>query len=289
MWICRTVPLKFSIGSLVPDDYKVCSDITCLVRANRSVFNLSICTGDAGVELSEEDGQYQIDIPLSPGNCTLSSAIINGEQEVLSGIFVRHFRVSEEQGECPMESGVACLHGECSGDGPDASCICDPGYGGTYCSETESPRYGRLLGSKENGGSKSLQAAYLELVKAALVDRLYEKDRAGETKVVARSMVGRSGLDGLQRLVEGVLHEGVPGDLMETGVWQAAPAPAPACSRCARGLVEACVGIRVALVTRFSMMLAGGPTTPHGPVCSTPSHPHAIKYACLPGRAAAAY
>ncbi len=223
--MCRNIPIKFSLGSRVPEDFKVCSDISCSIRANNSRFNLSFCSGDDGIQLSEADGQYQISVPLSPGNCTISSAVMNSADEVLSGIILRRFRVSEEQGECPGESGIACLHGECSGNGPDASCVCDPGYGGNFCSETESPSSRWLAASADDASGSSLRSAYLELVKAALVDRLYEKDRAGETKVVARSMVGRPGLDELQALVEAVLQDGVPGDLMETGVWQARADP----------------------------------------------------------------
>lgn len=50
--------------------------------------------------------------------------------------------------------------------------------------------------------------------------QLYAKDRPGETAVVARSMVGRKGLDDLETFVWDVLDAGVPGDFMETGVWQ---------------------------------------------------------------------
>lgn len=49
---------------------------------------------------------------------------------------------------------------------------------------------------------------------------MYAKDRPGETAVVARSMVGRQGLDDLEAFVWDVLERKVPGDLMETGVWQ---------------------------------------------------------------------
>ena len=220
------VPLKFSVGSVVPEDFRVCSDFSCALRYNKTVQNISICTGDDGVVLVDEDGQYRIDVSLPSGNCTLASAVVDRSGQVLSGVATRTFRVSDEQGECPAESGVTCLHGECSGAGSDAHCVCDPGYSGAYCSETMSRRRsaaagGSYGGDRRDDGQDALAVSYVELVKAALVDRLYEKDRAGETRVVARSMVGRSGLDALQALVEAVLRDGVAGDLMETGVWQA--------------------------------------------------------------------
>ncbi len=157
----------------------------------------------------EVDGQYKINAVVPPGNCSLSSAVFNGEGLLLTAVAQRTFRVSEEQAECPLHSGVTCLHGECSGPGPAAECVCDPGYGGVYCSRTEARRpagqagrAGRAAAGEEGcKGLEELEDGYLELVKAGLLDSLYATDRPGETRVVARSMVGRDGLDRLQALV----------------------------------------------------------------------------------------
>jgi hypothetical protein len=212
----RSIPLMFSLGSAVPADFRVCSEFSCSVLADRTVLNNSICTGDEGVELIEADGQYRIDVSVPPGNCSLSSAVFNGEGQLLTDVAQRAFRVSDEQAECPPDSGVTCLHGECTGRGPTAACACDPGYGGAYCSRTEAAHGGgggRQQGMHSGGrvardegrqGQGGVERAYVELVKAGLLDTLYETDRPGETRVVARSMVGRGGLDRLQALVEQV-------------------------------------------------------------------------------------
>lgn len=68
--------------------------------------------------------------------------------------------------------------------------------------------------------------------------QVYAKDRPGETAVVARSMVGRKGLDDLEAFVWDVLDRGVSGDLMETGVWQGGSCICESTSsgRCLRGV-----------------------------------------------------
>jgi hypothetical protein len=75
---------------------------------------------------------------------------------------------------------------------------------------------------------------FLELMKKALLNTLYEDAQLTGTKTFdakkrevgldwpseAHTMIGRKRLDHLQFALETVLAEGVPGDVIETGVWR---------------------------------------------------------------------
>ena len=92
----------------------------------------------------------------------------------------------------------------------------------------------------EEGVSSSVETAralYLDLMKRCLTDFIYgdvvEKSNIGSAPfdpvqrsegrdwpAHAHTMIGLKRLDNLQLCVEDVLHKGVPGDLIETGVWR---------------------------------------------------------------------
>ena len=67
---------------------------------------------------------------------------------------------------------------------------------------------------------------YLDLLKDVLTDSIYDTVDAGQRHEgrdwPARgcTMIGRKRLDNLQRCIEDVNDRGVPGDLIETGVWR---------------------------------------------------------------------
>jgi len=77
-------------------------------------------------------------------------------------------------------------------------------------------------------------ALYLDLMKRCLTNLIYEDDDALRSQPFsmaqraegrdwparAHTMVGLKRLDNVQRCVEEVLRDGVPGDLIETGVWR---------------------------------------------------------------------
>jgi len=82
----------------------------------------------------------------------------------------------------------------------------------------------------ESGGIGACRALYIDLLKRALLNRIYSDREAGfdENKRAtgmdwpnfAHTMIGQARLDNLQSCVETVLHEGIPGDLIETGIWR---------------------------------------------------------------------
>lgn len=77
---------------------------------------------------------------------------------------------------------------------------------------------------------------YLDLLKRCLVNSIYEDPRArkkkrkpfdwsvrrvgGDWPATAHTMIGMERLDNLQMCLERVLRDGVPGDVIETGVWR---------------------------------------------------------------------
>lgn len=78
--------------------------------------------------------------------------------------------------------------------------------------------------SGEGGGNVQRNPAtvwYLELVKRSLMDSIYgDAEVRGRFPPRAHTMIGFERLDNLQFCVESVLEDGVPGDLIETGVWR---------------------------------------------------------------------
>ena len=75
----------------------------------------------------------------------------------------------------------------------------------------------------------ALRERYLELVKRVLLNEIYRESEGADYRKVhegrvwptwAHTMVGRRRLDALQRCVEEVVRDGVPGDLIEAGVWR---------------------------------------------------------------------
>lgn len=98
--------------------------------------------------------------------------------------------------------------------------------------ETSDATY-RLVHGQPNQNTLSIEkptALYLDLMKKALVNLIYPEadpniDLKGreEGRVwpeVAHTMVGKPRLDNVQACVESVLFGGVPGDLVEAGVWR---------------------------------------------------------------------
>lgn len=76
----------------------------------------------------------------------------------------------------------------------------------------------KLAGAKLEDRSAAL---YLEMVKRSLADAVYgDTEVQGRFPSVAHTMIGFGRLDNLQNCIEGVLADGVPGDLIETGVWR---------------------------------------------------------------------
>jgi O-methyltransferase len=84
------------------------------------------------------------------------------------------------------------------------------------------------------GGLTAVRARYLDLMKRCILNLIYEDDdilrkqsfsaemrRIGQDwPAVAHSMVGQRRMDNVQACVEDVVRRGVPGDLIETGVWR---------------------------------------------------------------------
>ena len=134
----RSVPFMFSLGSVLPNGFRVCAEFSCSKLSTQRTDNKSICSGHDGMQVADESGAYTIPVPLVPGNCTVAAAVFNEDGAAITGmqgstkqsnrfscdmltkgllaaVWQRRFRVSDEQEECPPESGVACIHGECSG------------------------------------------------------------------------------------------------------------------------------------------------------------------------------
>ena len=67
---------------------------------------------------------------------------------------------------------------------------------------------------------------YLDLLKGVLTDSLYDtvdpeqRNEGRDWPSRGCTMIGRKRLDNLQRCIEDVIDKGVPGDLIETGVWR---------------------------------------------------------------------
>jgi len=227
LMLSRTaVPVVVLFGGIVPPGSRACFEVSSAPPKGPNAalpHNVRVCTDDADAVLKEEQGGLRVEIPIPAGNCTLRAAVYDADNQPLSPESVRYFRIVEEQQECPPGSGLACLHGECQQE----QCVCDSSnFAGKRCAPTSTdtsiaPAISKLKISSDSSRSASaLGDAYLHLVKAALLDSLYSKDRPGETQVVARSMVGAQGLNDLHAFVEVVLDDGVEGDFMETGVWQ---------------------------------------------------------------------
>ena len=84
------------------------------------------------------------------------------------------------------------------------------------------------------GGLTAVRARYLDLMKRCILNLIYEDDdllrkqsfsaemrREGQDwPAVAHSMVGELRMNNVQGCVEDVIRRGVPGDLIETGVWR---------------------------------------------------------------------
>ena len=89
---------------------------------------------------------------------------------------------------------------------------------------------------REVPAMQSTKDLYLDLMKKCLIDLIYadvEKNPIyslshsmkpngwrARLPTYAHTMIGMKRLDNLQFCVEGVLARGVPGDLIETGVWR---------------------------------------------------------------------
>src|SRR5258707_14035889 len=62
-------------------------------------------------------------------------------------------------------------------------------------------------------------AAGLEIVKPARITAV-QREQGKDWPACADTMIGLRRLDNLQFCIESVLRDGVPGDLIETGVWR---------------------------------------------------------------------
>src|SRR5207302_1049556 len=70
-----------------------------------------------------------------------------------------------------------------------------------------------------------LRSLYLQLTKEVILNNIYEPgphiDEGRQWPPhKALTMIGRKRLDNVQELVEQVLNQSIPGDLIETGVWR---------------------------------------------------------------------
>ena len=185
-----TVPVVVIFGGAVPAGSRACFQLTSTPPGDQQAepaHQARTCTDDADVVMTEEQGKLQVQLSAPAGNCTLRAAVFDADDTALTPESVRHFRVVEEQEECPPGSGVACLHGECQQD----RCVCDYGaFTGKRCAPApravaSSSAIAALSSpSAVSGAAAGLGSAYLHLVKAALLDALYAKDRPGETQVI---------------------------------------------------------------------------------------------------------
>jgi hypothetical protein len=132
------VPVVMQFGGAVPEGSRVCFDVKSsppIGSTKSPPQQIRKCTDDDGIAIKEESGGLRVQIPVSAGNCSLRAAVYDAEGRRLTPETVRHFRVVEEQQECPPGSGVACLHGECQG----SRCVCDFGdFGGRRCAPSAS-------------------------------------------------------------------------------------------------------------------------------------------------------
>jgi hypothetical protein len=68
------------------------------------------------------------------------------------------------------------------------------------------------------------RALYLDLLKRCLTDSIYDPVEAravgGDWPARGHTMIGLARLDNIQSCVESVLAHGIPGDLIEAGVWR---------------------------------------------------------------------
>ncbi|EKX51372.1 hypothetical protein GUITHDRAFT_102643 [Guillardia theta CCMP2712] len=174
----QTLPVLFHLGGVLPQGSGGCVEISC-THPRDDPFLFRQCTFDEGNPFSIQDGQHRLDVKISPGNCTITAGVSDANGSPLTPVTSRVFRVVDEQYECPGGSGVTCHHGECVEDGErEAHCECDPGYHGKRCL----PRW---AGEEVGGGRGGVEEAYLHMIKSALLDTIYAKDRPGETKVNA--------------------------------------------------------------------------------------------------------
>ena len=121
------VPVLFVFGGSVPEGAQVCAAASC-AAPGRTPAHLRRCMYDEAAAVSVQGGAIRMDLTLPAGNCTISLGVFSPDGNALTRASERSFRVVEAQGECPAGSGVACLHGECAGEGGEASCRCDPGH-----------------------------------------------------------------------------------------------------------------------------------------------------------------
>jgi O-methyltransferase len=92
----------------------------------------------------------------------------------------------------------------------------------------------RTTSVARTGDGGAAQGLYLDLMKKALLNTIYEDGQLTGSKVFeakkrdvgldwpsqAHTMIGKKRLDNLQWCVETALHDGVAGDFIETGVWR---------------------------------------------------------------------
>jgi hypothetical protein len=100
---------------------------------------------------------------------------------------------------------------------------------------SETMRIGGAV-AQETDVSETLRARYLDLMEAVLIGSIYEdppmelwgnkdyhkdtRDRGLDWPKKAYSMIGAGRMRNFRSLVERVILEGVPGDIVETGVWR---------------------------------------------------------------------
>eukprot|EP00960_Hanusia_phi_P037134 752753-Hanusia_phi.AAC.1 len=178
----QTLPVLFHLGGVLPEGSGACLEISC-VHPRDEPFLFRQCTYDEGAPFAMQEGQHRLDVKASAGNCTITAGVADAAGNPLTPVTSRVFRVVDEQDECPGGSGVTCHHGECVEEGgKEAYCKCDPGFHGDRCL----PMWAG--GAEEAGSGSGLQEAYVHMVKSALLDTIYAKDRPGETKVCELSL-----------------------------------------------------------------------------------------------------
>ena len=186
----QSVPVVLQFGGTAPAGSRVCLQVSSAVPSDAAqkhqTTETRVCTDDAGADVQEVKGGLRVHIPAGAGNCSLEAAVFDADNRALTPALVRFFRVVDEQLECPPGSGIACLHGECVA----GRCICDYGnFAGKRCAPAAvgaAPAIAALERPALLPGdahTRVLAASYINLVKGALLDALYAKDRAGETEV----------------------------------------------------------------------------------------------------------
>ena len=125
---------------------------------------------------------------------------------------------------------------------------------------------------------------YLDLMKRTLMNWIYEdfddvtRADGRDWPSAAHTMIGRKRLDNLQKCVESVLDDGVPGDFIEAGVWRGgstirySPRAPPCCLGYAKSPGRACSSTVAraphgCVSPRWNRLQDSGTPCPSAPAC----------------------